>query len=146
MPQCCKSWISVDLTENVIISPTIALYYRENQGKRIKGVAFSICPHWSFYFVFPELSATWITRPPIDPFFRKRNWSEISPKKFFFFFFFFFFFIPKNFFFFFFFFLLNPKKFCYVPQLLMTSQIQNKLTNFLTALYKLDHFSWYTFN
>ena len=40
LPQCCKSQILEDLTENVIIGPTIALKYRENVGTRIKRGCF----------------------------------------------------------------------------------------------------------
>ena len=40
-PQCCKSRILEDSTDNCIIVPTIALYYREKLVPRNKRVAFS---------------------------------------------------------------------------------------------------------
>ena len=35
-PQFCKSWILEDLTDIVILGPTITLQYRENVGLRNK--------------------------------------------------------------------------------------------------------------
>ena len=41
-PQCCKSRIKEDSTDNCIIVPTIALYYREKLGPRNRWGVFSI--------------------------------------------------------------------------------------------------------
>ena len=38
--QCCQSQILEDLTKNVIIAPTITLYYQENVGLRNKRGCF----------------------------------------------------------------------------------------------------------